>query len=189
MSESRTSGLLSKHGLGSIRLQLYLLIIHMGPEWCRCAGQTVTAGFACWPARLLSVQSSLSLSLCLSPTCSFRIIPLSWWVRTDTAVCRSLWRSLLRLLQSSWPLCRDRTAQSDVVRTRTHVSMGLGGPFDTTENALFLCIYNHQITFTPISSFSASFNGNHVQNHTKPWTCPLKFPSLNIKSWWRILLQ
>ena len=27
------------------------------------------------------------------------------------------------------------------------------------------CIYNHQITVSPTSSFSASFNGNRVKNH------------------------
>ena len=61
----------------------------------------------------------------------------AWWIWTDTAVCRSLWSSLLRLLQSSWPFCRDRTPQSDVGRTYTHVSVRLGDPFDTTENAFF----------------------------------------------------
>ena len=37
---------------------------------------------------------------------------------------------------------------------------------------LFSCIYNPQITITPLSSFPASFNGNRVKNHPKPWTCP-----------------
>ena len=38
----------------------------------------------------------------------------------------------------------------------------------------FSCIYNPQITISPPSSFSASFNGNCVKYHPKPWTCPLK---------------
>ena len=40
-----------------------------------------------------------------------------------------------------------------------------GDAFGTTENALFSCIYNPQITVSPTSLFSASFNGNHVKNH------------------------
>ena len=40
-----------------------------------------------------------------------------------------------------------------------------GDAFGTTENAFFSCIYNHQITVSPISSFPASFNGNRVKNH------------------------
>ena len=36
-----------------------------------------------------------------------------------------------------------------------------------------LCIYNPQITISPVSSFSVSFNGNCVKNCSKPWTCPL----------------
>ena len=36
-----------------------------------------------------------------------------------------------------------------------------------------LCIYNPQITISPVSSFSVSFNGNYVKNCSKPWTCPL----------------
>ena len=38
----------------------------------------------------------------------------------------------------------------------------------------FSCIYNPQITISPTSLFSATFNGNRVKNHPKPWTCPLK---------------
>ena len=38
---------------------------------------------------------------------------------------------------------------------------------------LFSCIYNPQITISPTSLFSVNFNGNHVKNHPKPWTCPL----------------
>ena len=39
--------------------------------------------------------------------------------------------------------------------------------------SFFSCIYNPQITISPTSSFSVSFNGNCVKNHPKPWTCPL----------------
>ena len=38
-----------------------------------------------------------------------------------------------------------------------------GDAFGTTENAFFSCIYNPQITVSPASSFSASFNGNPVK--------------------------
>ena len=58
-------------------------------------------------------------------------------VPTDTAACRSFWPSLLRLLNSSWPFCRDRIPENDVVRTCAHVSVRLGDRFDTTENAFF----------------------------------------------------
>ena len=94
-------------------------------------------------------------------------------VRTDTAVCRSSWPSLLCLLNSSWPFCRDRIPENDVVRTCAHVSVRLGDWFDTTENAFFSCIYIPQITIPPTSSFTANFNGNRVKHHGKPWTCPL----------------
>ena len=47
-----------------------------------------------------------------------------------------------------------------------------GDAFGKTENACFSCIYNPQITVSPTPSFSASFNGNRVKNHPKPWTCP-----------------
>ena len=49
-----------------------------------------------------------------------------------------------------------------------------GDTFSMTENAFFSCIYNPQITVSPTSSFSASFNGNRVKNHPIAWTCPLK---------------
>jgi len=39
---------------------------------------------------------------------------------------------------------------------------------------LFSCIYNPQITILPTSSCTASFNGDRVKNHPKPWTCPLR---------------
>ena len=43
----------------------------------------------------------------------------------------------------------------------------------------FVCIYNPQITVSPTSLFSASFNENHVKNHPEPWTCSLKLRPLN----------
>ena len=45
--------------------------------------------------------------------------------------------------------------------------------FRSYRNCLFSCIYNPQITISPTSLFSANINGNHVENHPKPWTCPL----------------
>ena len=45
--------------------------------------------------------------------------------------------------------------------------------FRYNRKCLYLCIYNPQITVSPTSSFSASFNGNRVKNHPIPWTCPL----------------
>ena len=45
--------------------------------------------------------------------------------------------------------------------------------FRYDRKCLFSCIYNPQITISPTSLFSANFNGNHVKNHPKPWTCPL----------------
>ena len=71
----------------------------------------------------------------------------------------------------NWPFCSD----SPEWRSR-HMVMWFGrhgDTFGTTENAFFSCIYNPQITVSPTSSFSASFNGNRVKNHPSPWTCPL----------------
>ena len=45
--------------------------------------------------------------------------------------------------------------------------------FRYDRKCLFSCIYNAQITISPTSLFSANFNGNRVENHPKPWTCPL----------------
>ena len=56
------------------------------------------------------------------------------------------------------------TPQSDVVGYG-HVIWMSWRAFGTTENALFSCIYNPQITVSTTSSFSASFNGNRVKNH------------------------
>ena len=85
--------------------------------------------------------------------------------QTDMAV--SLWVSRAKyqfhLWSSSWPFCSD----SPEWHSR-HMVMWFGrhgDAFGTTENAFFSCIYNPQITASPTSSFSASFNGNRVKNH------------------------
>ena len=89
----------------------------------------------------------------------------AWQAQTDTAV--SLWVSRakcqFRLRSSSWPFCSD----SPEWRSRHMVTWfgRHGDAFGTTENAFFSCIYNPQITVSPTSSFSASFNGNRVKNH------------------------
>ena len=61
-----------------------------------------------------------------------------------------------------WPFCSD----SPEWRSRHMVTWfgRHGDAFSTTENAFFSCIYNPQITVSPTSSFSASFNGNRVKN-------------------------
>ena len=88
----------------------------------------------------------------------------AWQAQTDTAV--SLWVSRakyqFRLRSSSWPFCSDSPewgSRHMVTWFGRH-----GDSFGTTENAFFSCIYNPQITVSPTSSFSASFNGNHVKN-------------------------
>ena len=68
-----------------------------------------------------------------------------------------------RLRSSSWPFCSDSPewrSRHIVTRFGRH-----GDAFGTTENAFFSCIYNPQITVSPTSSFSVSFNGNRVKNH------------------------
>ena len=68
-----------------------------------------------------------------------------------------------RLRSSSWPFCSD----SPEWRSRHMVTWfgRHGDAFSTTENAFISCIYDPQITVSPTSSFSASFNGNCVKNH------------------------
>ena len=85
--------------------------------------------------------------------------------QTDTAV--SLWVSQAKyqfcLRSSSWPFCSN----SPEWHSR-HLVMWVGRHGDacsTTENAFFVCIYNPQITVSPTSLFSVSFNGNRVKNH------------------------
>ena len=96
------------------------------------------------------------------------------WYQTDTAV--SLWVSRAKyqfhLRSSSWPFCSD----SPEWCSRHMVTWFgcYGDTFGMTRKCLFSCIYNPQITVSPTSSFSASFNGNRVKNHPIPWTCPLK---------------
>ena len=89
----------------------------------------------------------------------------AWQVQTDTAV--TLWVSRAkyqcRLRSSSWTFCSDspeRRSRHMVTWFGRH-----GDAFGTTENAFFSCISNPQITVSPTSSFSASFNGNRVKNH------------------------
>ena len=55
-------------------------------------------------------------------------------------------------------------------------------PIRYDRKCLFSCIYNPQTIISPISSFSASFNGNRVKNHAKPWTYPLRNGSRNMPS-------
>ena len=89
----------------------------------------------------------------------------AWQAQTDTAV--SLWVSRAKyhfcLRSSSWPFCSD----SPEWRSRHMVTWfgRHGDAFGTTENAFFSCIYNPQITVSPTSSFSTSFNGNRVKYH------------------------
>ena len=89
----------------------------------------------------------------------------AWQAQTDTAV--SLWVSRAKyqfsLWSSSWPFCSN----SPEWRSRHMVTwFGChGDTFGMTENAFFWCVYNPQITVSPTSSFSVSFNGNHVKNH------------------------
>ena len=97
--------------------------------------------------------------------CSGTFQNSAWQAQTDMTV--SLWVSRakyqFRLRSSSWPFCSDSLEW----RSR-HMVMWFGrhgNTFGTTENAFFVCIYNHQITVSPTSSFSASFNENCVKNH------------------------
>ena len=59
------------------------------------------------------------------------------------------------------------TPQSDVVGIKNygHVIWASWRRFRYDRKCLFSCIYNPQITVSPTSSFSASFNGNHIKNH------------------------
>ena len=89
----------------------------------------------------------------------------AWQAQTDTAV--SLWVSQakyqFRLWSSRWPFCSNSPewcSRHMVTRFGHH-----GDAFGMTENAFLSCIYNPQITVSPTSSFSASFNGNCVKNH------------------------
>ena len=89
----------------------------------------------------------------------------AWQAQTDTAVSLQVSRAKYQccLRSSSWPFCSD----SPEWRSRHMVTWfgRHGDAFGTTENAFFSCIYNPQITVSLTSSFSVSFNGNHVKNH------------------------
>ena len=89
----------------------------------------------------------------------------AWQAQTDTAI--SLWVSRatyqFHLWSSSWPFCSDSPEWYS-----RHMVTWFGdhaNAFGMTENAFFSFIYNPQITVSPTSSFSASFNGNRVKNH------------------------
>ena len=83
---------------------------------------------------------------------------------TDTAV--SLWVSRSKyqfcLQSSSWPFCSD----SPEWHSRHMVTWfgHYGDTFSMTENAFFRAFITLR-SVSPASSFSASFNGNHVKNH------------------------
>ena len=83
----------------------------------------------------------------------------------------SLAKYQFRLRSSSWPFCSN----SPEWRSRHIVTWfgRHGDAFGTTENAFISCIYDPQITVSPTSSFSASFNGNRVQK--SPLTLDLSF--------------
>ena len=92
----------------------------------------------------------------------------AWQAQIDTAV--SMWISRpkcqFRLRSSNWPFCSD----SPEWRSRHMVTWfgRHGDALGTTKLDFFFffsCIYNPQITVSPTSSFSASFNGNRVKNH------------------------
>ena len=93
--------------------------------------------------------------------------------KTDTAV--SLWVSRLypygSLGQSVSFVFGARvghfaaTPQSDVVGIWSR-DLGVMATLSVRQKMpFFSCIYNPQITVSPTSSFSASFNGNRVKNH------------------------
>ena len=62
------------------------------------------------------------------------------------------------------------TPQGNVVRICAHDFQRHGDAFGTTENPCFRAFITLR---SPASLFSANFNGNRVENHPKPWTCPL----------------
>ena len=89
----------------------------------------------------------------------------AWQAHTDTAV--SLWvfraKYQFHLRSSSWPFCSNSPEWRS-----WHMVTWFGRHGDTsgtTENAFFPCIHNPQITVSPTSSITVSFNGNCVKNH------------------------
>ena len=100
-------------------------------------------------------------------------------------VCKSLWPSLLQLLNSSWPFCCDRTPSPEWCSTHMCTFSVSRWPVRYNRKCLFSCIYNPQTTISPTSSFSVSFNGNCVKDHHQPWTCPLSTfssPAVHVNS-------
>ena len=110
-------------------------------------------------------------------TIEYRRSKLTWYSGTLSKSCLTgsnwygcilyLWVSRAkyqcRLRSSSWSFCSD----SPEWRSMHMVTWfgHHGNAFSITENAFFSCIYNPQITVSPTSSFSSSFNGNRVKNH------------------------
>ena len=81
--------------------------------------------------------------------------PMEYHMSKLTWCSGTLWKSCLT--GSNWYPCGSLGQSiSFVFGTRV-------GHF--AENAFFSCIYNPQITVSPTSSLSASFNGNRVKNH------------------------
>ena len=96
-----------------------------------------------------------------SDTLSKSCLTGSNWYGCTLWVSRAKYQ--FRLRSSSWPFC----SYSPEWRSRHRVMWfgRHGDAFGKTENTFFSCIYNPQITVSPTSSFSASFNGNRVKNH------------------------
>ena len=79
--------------------------------------------------------------------------------------------SACRLRSSSWPFCSD--FQSDVVGIWSR-DLGVMATLSVRQKMQFFsCIYNPQITVSPTSSFSASFNADRVKK--SPGTLDLSF--------------
>ena len=62
---------------------------------------------------------------------------------------------------------------SDVVCICAH-DFGVMAMLSVRQKMPFFRAFNPQIIISPTSSSTASFNGNRVKNHPKPWTCPLR---------------
>ena len=88
----------------------------------------------------------------------------SWQAQTDTAV--SLWvsRESISFVFGVQVGHFAATPQSDIVGIWSH-DLGIMAMLSVRQKTPFSCIYNPQITVSPTSSFSASFNGNRVKNH------------------------
>ena len=89
----------------------------------------------------------------------------AWQAQTDMAV--SLWvsRAKYQFRLGAQVGHFAATPQSDVVGIWSH-DLGVMATLLVRQKMPFLsCIYNPQITVSPTSSFSASFNRNRVKNH------------------------